>query len=540
MNKKMIVLLSIIVLVILVGSAFSYIFINNQNKNNFENRPNLKILAFKSSLNPTEAYSTPLQLPWSNSMYLYYPPPVFNFSLFSTSSANFELLITLLNGTTLDLMAEPFIGYVNISYPNSISNILEIISIFKNSGNYTLTLKVFENSTIVEKTLTEIVLPKVTISGINGPTKMEINSNASYTPEKIIGGKSPYKYIWYIQFINNSYGYKYWEEYLNYSGENLTFKPTLMTNYKISLYVIDNLGRASVFSLPLNVSNKLSSSISSKFDPVDVGVNDIFYAELTGGFPNFTYEWNIYPLNISIKNQSSFNYTFVTPGKYIISLKVLDSINDITNSTLNVTVNKYPKIINFTQEYNAVDYNIYDCYYLNVTGGTLKSNEIYISYYSNGSLDFNMTLNNMSKIAKAFYSLFWVEYTPPPFLNQPLTSIITVKIMDYGGAVLSYNFTLTVNPPIQGSIIITPNTNISVGDEVYLNASISGGTAPYNFTWEITCPNFTEIMLYGQDISIKASQSGYYDVELTLTDMFGFKSLYSYTYIYSGFTVGGS
>ncbi|MGC8573890.1 MAG: hypothetical protein ACP5L0_07875, partial [Caldisphaera sp.] len=113
MNKKMIVLLSIIVLVILVGSAFSYIFINNQYKNNFENRPNLKILAFKSSLNPTEAYSTPLQLPWNNSMYLYYPPPVFNFSLFSTSSANFELLITLLNGTTLDLMAEPFIGYVN-------------------------------------------------------------------------------------------------------------------------------------------------------------------------------------------------------------------------------------------------------------------------------------------------------------------------------------------------------------------------------------------------------------------------------------------
>ncbi|MGC8573884.1 MAG: hypothetical protein ACP5L0_07835, partial [Caldisphaera sp.] len=104
MNKKIIILLSIIILIILVGSAFSYVFLNNKNKSSSENTPNLKILVFKSSLNPTEAYSTPLKLPWSNTIYLYYSPPIFNFSLFSTSSANFELLITLPNGTSLDLM----------------------------------------------------------------------------------------------------------------------------------------------------------------------------------------------------------------------------------------------------------------------------------------------------------------------------------------------------------------------------------------------------------------------------------------------------
>jgi len=533
MNKKLIIFLSIVIVIILLGSVFSYVLLTNSKNKSLENSSNMRIISFTSSLNPTEVYKTPILLPSSNNYQLFYNPPIFNISLYSSSSANMELLITLKNGTTLDLMAEPFIGFVNISYPSTISTMLELIKFFEESGNYTFTLKVFQNSTVIQKNLTEVVLPAVAISGINGLTKSTVNSSISYTPKSVFGGIPPYKYLWYVEYLNNSY-YNVWEKYLNSTGEKLTFTPKKVTNYKISLYIIDNIGRVALSSITLNVSNKLSASIIYDYNPVDTGVKDNFKAEVSGGFPNFTYTWILYPLNINIGNKYSINYTFQKPGNYIIKLIIKDSIDELTNATLNVSVNEYPKIINFTQEYNAIDYYIQNNYYLNLTGGTLNKDSIFLSYYYGSSLITNFTLDNISQNQLNFFSLFTMEFYPPLTNNiSVITSNAFIKIRDYGGAILFYNFTLTINPPVSGSIKIFPNTNISINDTVYLNATVDGGTAPYNFTWSILTPNINQITLYGQYVKIIANQSGTYSIQLTITDKFGTSSMYSYTYIYS-------
>ncbi|MFP3257447.1 MAG: hypothetical protein RXO36_06590 [Candidatus Nanopusillus acidilobi] len=206
----------------------------------------------------------------------------------------------------------------------------------------------------------------------------------------------------------------------------------------------------------------------------------------------------------------------------------------MTNATLNVSVNEYPKIINFTQEYNAIDYDIQNNYYLNLTGGTLNKDSIFLSYYYGSSLISNFTLYNISHNQLNFFSLFTMEFYPPLTNNiSVITSNAFIKIRDYGGAILFYNFTLTINPPVSGSIKIFPNTNISINDTVYLNATVDGGTAPYNFTWSILTPNINQITLYGQYVKIIANQSGTYSIQLTITDKFGTSSIYSYTYIYS-------
>ena len=538
MNKKLIIFLSIVIVIILLGSVFSYVLLTNSKNKSLENSSNMRIISFTSSLNPTEVYKTPIPLPSSNNYQLFYNPPIFNISLYSSSSANMELLITLKNGTTLDLMAEPFIGFVNISYPSTISTMLELIKFFEEPGNYTFTLKVFQNSTVIQKNLTEVVLPAVAISGINGLTKSTVNSSISYTPKSVFGGIPPYKYLWYVEYLNNSY-YNVWEKYLNSTGEKLTFTPKKVTNYKISLYVIDNIGRVALSSITLNVSNKLSASIIYDYNPVDTGVKDNFKAEVSGGFPNFTYTWILYPLNINIGNKYSINYTFQKPGNYIIKLIIKDSIDELTNATLNVSVNEYPKIINFTQEYNAIDYYIQNNYYLNLTGGTLNKDSIFLSYYYGSSLITNFTLDNISQNQLNFFSLFTMEFYPPLTNNiSVITSNAFIKIRDYGGAILFYNFTLTINPPVSGSIKIFPNTNISINDTVYLNATVDGGTAPYNFTWSILTPNINQITLYGQYVKIIANQSGTYSIQLTITDKFGTSSMYSYTYIYSYINVG--
>jgi len=538
MNKKLIIFLSIVIVIILLGSVFSYVLLTNSKNKSFENSSNMRIISFTSSLNPTEVYETPISLPSSNNYQLFYNPPIFNISLYSSSSANMELLIILKNGTALDLMAEPFIGFVNISYPSTISTMLELIKFFEESGNYTFTLKVFQNSTVIQKNLIEVVLPAVAISGINGLTKSTVNSSISYTPKSVFGGIPPYKYLWYVEYLNNSY-YNVWEKYLNSTGEKLTFTPKKVTNYKISLYVIDNIGRVALSSITLNVSNKLSASIIYDYDPVDTGVKDNFKAEVSGGFPNFTYTWILYPLNINIGNKYSINYTFQKPGNYIIKLIIKDSIDELTNATLNVSVNEYPKIINFTQEYNAIDYYIQNNYYLNLTGGTFNKDSIFLSYYYGSSLITNFTLDNISQNQLNFFSLFTMEFYPPLTNNiSVITSNAFIKIRDYGGAILFYNFTLIINPPVSGSVKIFPNTNISINDTVYLNATVDGGTAPYNFTWSILTPNINQITLYGQYVKIIANQSGTYSIQLTITDKFGTSSIYSYTYIYSYINVG--
>jgi PKD repeat protein len=334
-------------------------------------------------------------------------------------------------------------------------------------------------------------------------------------------------------------------EYLNYAGKNLTFRPKINTSYEISLYVIDALGRVSPYNISMNVSYELTASINYTYDPVDTQVNDSFQSVVTGGFPGYRYNWVVYPIGISIGNRSSLNYTFQKPGNYTLKLTVEDSIGDFANATLNVTVNEYPRIINFTQEYGAIDYYMYDYYYLNMTGGTLEEEtELFsggllsMSFYFNGSFSFNSTMVNMSNNSNHFYTMFPVLYYP--HLNSSAITVnITIIIYDYGGASLSYNFTLTINPPLNAKINIYPSANITVNDTVYLNASVSGGTAPYNFTWYITLPNYYLIKLYGQNIRIEATQSGTYSIQLIATDIFGLTELYSNDIVNFSFKVGG-
>jgi hypothetical protein len=66
-------------------------------------------------------------------------------------------------------------------------------------------LKVFQNSTVITKTLIENVLPSVRISGIKGPHMAIANSTVTFTPEGISGGVPSYKYFWYVQYLIKSY-----------------------------------------------------------------------------------------------------------------------------------------------------------------------------------------------------------------------------------------------------------------------------------------------------------------------------------------------
>lgn len=96
---------------------------------------------------------------------------------------------------------------------------------------------------------------------------------------------------------------------------------------------------------------------------------------------------------------------------------------------------------------------------------------------------------------------------------------------------------MVINPPLVVNIKIYPSSNITLNCTVFLNATINGGTGPFNFTWTIYTPDFNQHMVHGQNITINANESGTYSIELIVLDKFGYSNIYSYEIIYYNFNV---
>ncbi|MGC8622228.1 MAG: hypothetical protein ACP5U0_09965 [Caldisphaera sp.] len=539
MKKIWIILVSVIVIIFL-ATAFGYpgYFLNKNNSlqgsggstTHIPTQYNsLKILNFTTSMRTYECTN-----------YLYYNStlrsslekyPIINAFVYSKNPSSFQIEMKNPAGKNITLYTQNIVGYVNITYPQTVTEGWDYYVSYNNTGNYIISALLSNSSIYVTKSFTIHVNPFFEIENIKynpSPVQLNIGTTINISAKY---GVPPYNYKVNISAPNNSF-----RVFFNSSSFNYKFSQTgdWILNFNIS----DSAGVDYVGHETINVSN-FDYLVNTQYTSVDVGVMDHLSVNVIGGAKPYNFEWvNEQDHNIISKN-SSLNISFPTPGKYSYMVKVSNSYN-ISYKYFNITVNPYPQLLSLTQKYNQLDLNIKDYYYVNMSGGTLNNNSILISYYTDGQWSFNLTLANSSKNAENFYTSFyayWYYWGWGNITYGPMN--ITVKIMDYGGAVFYRNFTLTLNPPLSASISIQPS-NILVNDTVYLNTSISGGTAPYNYTWSITLPNFNTITLYGQNIKINASLQGYYFIQLTVADYFGMLSEYnadSYVTIYSGFNV---
>jgi len=97
----------------------------------------------------------------------------------------------------------------------------------------------------------------------------------------------------------------------------------------------------------------------------------------------------------------------------------------------------------------------------------------------------NSTLNSNPNGGTAPYTFFWTNgaTTQNTTVSPSVTTSYSVQVTDANGCSTTGSVTVTVNPPLTGSVTAIPST-ICMGGSSTLNATVNGGTGgPYNFSW---------------------------------------------------------
>jgi hypothetical protein len=521
---KRILILIIVVLVVVTASGFVGLYeIHNESRTVTSNNGssgkanNFKIISL--TVTPDIYESSLFYISQGES----FPRPLYiNATAYSITPATFALYILTPNGDeNISLGTYLVNGLTNISYPQKPSQFWDIYAQFTEAGNYTIYGSLYNSTIVLTAKRDLIVNPPIHIKNVIVEPSPPIQNTTSRIALSVSGGVPPYSIFFNISSPSGGYEVLY--------GQNRTFIFNQSGQWVIGYSVSDSVGAGISGSTNVDVQQ---SALYVKYRNVDVGVTDIFSLNTSySGTPN-EIKWTDYTTGKVISNNRTVNLSFDVPG--IQRMGVVDYSSE-GKISYNFSVRVYPQLhlINITQKYAQIDPMIDDYYFINLSGGAILNNSLKVSYYVNSTNAFNMNLSNISTTDN-FYTYFYVYYYPsPPY--GPMQ--ITVYVSDDGGMNISTNFTLILNPPISANISIP--SNITINETVILNAFIEGGTAPYNYTWNITLPNFTTLELFGKSISLIVNETGYYSVELTVRDYFGrdIANMYSYVYAYSSFTV---
>lgn len=463
--------------------------------------------------------------------------------------------------------------YVNGVFENVTSSAYS--RTFSSPGNYSITVYVKDqNGNKANYTFVEDVNPdpSITIISKQNPTDqgktVELIGNTS-------GGTGPYTYSWTIN------GNDLTGQYLNY---------TFTTSGTVPVYLTVKDANRNAASTTLNeVVNPLPApSISAEYATVDAYVNDTFIGTISGGTSPYTYSWYINGAPVS--SNQSFTTNFTAPGTYNVMLNISDAIGEIASTTKQITVEPRAnasisgpiQIDVSTAGYYTAALNTSVGYYSLqwIVGGILQSKTtgtISLTFQSTGSikvqliatghsgasnatayinvqvnqlpqvvinssgpsqidLGYAMQFNSTVKYGSGPFSYVWYisgqEVSQQPTASYQFNNIgvIQVRLVVFdlsGNQVYAYlNITVSQDPGIAAT---AGAQYIDTGIADYLNASMTNGIAPFNYTW--TVQNAT---LYGPDITYTFSSAGTYLVTVTGKDSFGFTSTTSiYIYVQS-------
>ena len=230
----------------------------------------------------------------------------------------------------------------------------------------------------------------------------------------------------------------------------------------------------------------------------------------------------LFPFGLHTEESADNLYTIPYNGVYLVSsgYQVINNLNE------NVSQLRF-NVINYTK---ATDQNFSYIFTINVSGGVLP-------------YKLNVTISNSSgnELSGCTYVLFPSVSTYYLSLSplSPGNYTVKIKLTDFNGNSKSYEFSLTINPPLKVQILnVTNYTDLALP---YFNFTsiISGGTKPYNITITISNDsgilsetykiiNYTSIAHYA--VNMKGYSIGKYTIQIEVEDYAGSINISKYNF----------
>ncbi|MBX8640937.1 MAG: PKD domain-containing protein, partial [Thermoplasmata archaeon] len=449
-------------------------------------------------------------------------------------------------------------GYSWTLNGNQISTTQDFSYSFSSAGSYTLTVTITDSVGVESSATVTVTIndnPSVSISSSQNPT--DVGNSVTFS-SSVTGGTGTDTYSWAINGVQES------------TASQFSYSFSSAGTYYVNVTVTDSDGHTASYSFTEIVNPDPSVAIHVVHSPTDAGIWANFSSSISGGTPGYSYSWTI---NSQIFTTAYVNYTFTSSGTFAISLTVTDANGNQATADVNEVVNPDPSVA-IEGQYATVDQGINDTLFAQVTGGTSPFNytwslgstilnysqEFHLQFVGTGTFQVNLTVrdslgeatstsytvtviakpsaliegpNNTDKSTTTYWEGYGSYGTAPYnyywYLNGVNTSSglyfqysfpdtggynISLLIVDSQGSRAYAYLDITVDQ--LPSVTVTESRSATdAGIPVYFNASVSGGTPFFNYTWSISGIGFVG---YQQSLVYAFSSAGYYNITVKISD----------------------
>jgi len=194
-------------------------------------------------------------------------------------------------------------------------------------GTHTVTLRVTDaTNSIVSANSTVIVNPPLETSISSTFTEIDLGLSVSLT-STTSGGMMPYSFQWYVNGVLASS-----------TGATLTITPGSAGTYAIVLNVTDALGSmVTSNTVTVTVNPDPTVAISPAIAIIPLGQNQTFTALITGGTPQYLYQWYVDGVLAVQTTVPTFMFTPTTITKYyMLYVTIIDTFG--FNATSNTAI----------------------------------------------------------------------------------------------------------------------------------------------------------------------------------------------------------
>jgi YVTN family beta-propeller protein len=286
---------------------------------------------------------------------------------------------------------------------------------------------------------------------------------------------------------------------------SLVCSPVAPGMYVISANVTDSLGEYANTTTTLNVSGGLSLDLVLTPGPspvLDLGENLTGVATASGGTPTYAYTWSLgdgaYAPGPDVIHQ------YGTPGTYLLSVSVTDSVRDTVTESRLVVVNLPPTAAITVSPTNATDVGAALRFSATVTGGT-----------GTGVGTWNFT-GSQAQVVAPVDGIYSVSHS----WSESGTDTAVFSYVDANNVSVQRSVSVMIEPSLTATFSENNSVRDSspvVGSSIDFAAVVHGGLEPYNVTWSFDDGSYG----YGDSTTHTFATAGTYAVEAVLTDAAG-------------------